>query len=394
MRSRVIKTKQQADNTYVPRRRQRKIPKKKYLLRHKQESPQHSTTATTATGVEDAIQESGAEHLTTTNKASGVEEIVVESDADSIAYSSDSSTPQTIMDPMREMLEIVRQMVEDNKAERDHQMAERERLKLESEQTKKQFEESLKAEKDREETIRQREQEDYRKRREEEEVRRKVMEKERIAEKAVEKIPAMTRHDDVELYIQGLENDLQQANIPLNRWKLILTTRLTPILKDFIRDLQADPAYTFADVKSRLLDSVGQTPTQAGQLLFEMKQKDVQGKSTAQLIQYTERLLIRVTKEATTPTECVVKLLIARVCSLLSTRARQYTNSQNITDMADFRRVLQSWESTESALIPEEKWSKPAKNFGVGTCFKCEKLGHHAAECRFNAEPQQKQTLH
>ena len=191
------------------------------------------------------------------------------------------------------------------------------------------------------------------------------MEKERIAEKAVEKIPAMTRHDDVELYIQGLENDLQQANIPLNQWKLILTTRLTPSLKDFIRNLQADPAYTFADVKARLLDSVGQTPTQAGQLLFEMKQKDVQGKTTAQLIQYTERLLIRVAKDATTPTECVVKLLIARVRSLLSTRACQYMDSQNITDMADLRRVLQSWESTESALIPEEKWSKPAKNFGV-----------------------------
>ena len=99
MRFRVSKTKQPADNTYVPRRCQRKIQKKKYFLRHKQESPQHSTTATTATGVEDAIQESGAEHLTTTNKASGIEEIVVESDADSIAYGSDSSTPQTINGP-------------------------------------------------------------------------------------------------------------------------------------------------------------------------------------------------------------------------------------------------------------------------------------------------------
>ena len=36
----------------------------------------------------------------------------------SIAYGSDSSTPQTIMDPMRQMLEIVQQVVEDNKAER------------------------------------------------------------------------------------------------------------------------------------------------------------------------------------------------------------------------------------------------------------------------------------
>ena len=85
-----------------------------------------------------------------------------------------------------------------------------------------------------------------------------------------------------------------------------------------------------------------------------------------------------------------MKPLIARVRSLLSTRARQYMDSQNITDMADLRRVLQSWESTENALIPEEKWPKPAKNFGVRTCFKCGKLGHRAAECRSNAEPQQK----
>jgi len=78
------------------------------------------------------------------------------------------------------------------------------------------------------------EQDDNRKRREEEEVRRTAMENKKIAEKAVEKITAMTRQDDVELYIAGLENDLQQANIPLHRWKLILTTRLDPVMKDYI----------------------------------------------------------------------------------------------------------------------------------------------------------------
>jgi len=196
---------------------------------------------------------------------------------------------------------------------------------------------------------------------EEEEVRRKAMENEGIAEKAEEKIPGMTRYDDVELYIQVLEKDLQQVNITLHHWKLIFTTRLTPILKDYIRDLQADPAYTFADVKARLFDSIGQTPTQVGQLLFDLKQKDFRGKSTAQLIQYTERLLTRLTKDTTTPTECVVKFLISRIRSLLSTRVRQYMDSQNITDMADLKRVLQYWESTKTALIPEEKWSKPAK---------------------------------
>ena len=40
--------------------------------------------------------------------------------------------------------------------------------------------------------------------------------------------------DDVELCVQGLENDLQQATLPRDCWKLILTSRLTLVLKDFL----------------------------------------------------------------------------------------------------------------------------------------------------------------
>ena len=116
---RVIGTTQPANDAYIPRHCQRRKNTNCALIIHKSYLSiqlQHHGC------VEDAIRESGAEHLTTTNTAGGVEDIVVESDdADSIEYDSDSSTPQTIMDPLRDMLEIVQQMVGDDKAERDHQ---------------------------------------------------------------------------------------------------------------------------------------------------------------------------------------------------------------------------------------------------------------------------------
>jgi len=71
----------------------------------------------------------------------------------------------------------------------------------------------------------------------------------------------MKEDEDVELFVQGLENDLLQAVIPKAWWKIILTTRLTPTLKGLIEDLQVDSAYDFEAVKAHLLHCVGQTPT-------------------------------------------------------------------------------------------------------------------------------------
>ena len=103
----------------------------------------------------------------------------------------------------------------------------------------------------------------------ERETRASTERQERKAEKIIDKIPAMTEGSDLELYLQGLENEFTQARIPGDRWKSLLTPRLTPALKDHIGDLQADPSSTYSEIKDTLLDRVGQISLQAGQQLFE-----------------------------------------------------------------------------------------------------------------------------
>ena len=78
----------------------------------------------------------------------------------------------------------------------------------------------------------------------------------------------MTESSNVELYLQLLENELHQADVPCTRWKSILTPHLTPALKDHIGDLQADPTKSYDDIKARLLDRSGQTALRVGVRAF------------------------------------------------------------------------------------------------------------------------------
>jgi len=61
------------------------------------------------------------------------------------------------------------------------------------------------------------------------------MEKVREAEKIVDEIPSITEKQNVKLYVQGLENELWQAEYPRHRWKEVLTSRHMPSLKDLVK---------------------------------------------------------------------------------------------------------------------------------------------------------------
>ena len=116
----------------------------------------------------------------------------------------------------------------------------------------------------------------------------------------------MSEKDYIELVIQGIESELQQEEISVERRKSILMTRLTPSLRDLVRDLQADHMTTFEEIKARLLDCAGITSTQAGQQFFDLRQQDVRKKSTSQLIQQVDRLINRLLRDATTMQEVCV----------------------------------------------------------------------------------------
>ena len=52
-----------------------------------------------------------------------------------------------------------------------------------------------------------------------------------------------------------------------------------------IADIPADPSRTFFDVKDCILASFGLTPTAVAVCFDELKAKDFEGKSTAQVLQ-------------------------------------------------------------------------------------------------------------
>ena len=178
----------------------------------------------------------------------------------------------------------------------------------------------------------------------------------------MDKIPIMRPTNDVELYVQGLENDLQQATIPRDCWKFTLTTRLTPVLKDLVSDLQVDHTADFEDGKARLLNCVGQTSTQAGQRVLQLRPVDIKTKSTALVMQQIQRLFYRATKEARTKDEVVTRLTVAKIQSLLSPRGHQFPDGRRVANFQELREALQSWEATEGSLFgddhPRMKWQQ------------------------------------
>jgi len=152
-------------------------------------------------------------------------------------------------------------------------------------------------------------------------------------ERIMDKIPIMRPTDYVEWHVQGRKNDLQQATIQRDCWKLILTTRLTPGLKDLVVDLQVDHTADFEEVKARLLDSERQTSTQAGQQVFQLSTVDIKTKSTAQVIQKIQRLLYRATKEAKTKDEVVTCLTVAKIRSFFSSRGQKFLDRWRVINL-------------------------------------------------------------
>ena len=183
----------------------------------------------------------------------------------------------------------------------------------------------------------------------------------------------MTEGSDLELYLQGLENEFTQARIPGNRWKSLLTPQLTPALKNHIGDLQADPSSTYSDIKDRLLDRVGPTSLQAGQQPFELRSNDIREKSSSQVIQMTERLINRTLRGALTVQDAVVQICIARICSLMSVEGQQHLDSWRINSKEYLHAALQSWESTRGCIVKDEqsRWNSQHGQSRKPVCYKC-----------------------
>ena len=75
-------------------------------------------------------------------------------------------------------------------------------------------------------------------------------------------IPAMTEEQDSEEYVTNLEELLHQNNVP-EKWRQILSTKITPAAKAVVAEHFDDATSTFQDIRDALLRCKGLTSIKA-----------------------------------------------------------------------------------------------------------------------------------
>ncbi len=121
--------------------------------------------------------------------------------------------------------------------------------------------------------------------------RQEERDREKAIERRIEKFPNIKEGENVELYLQSFENELEQAGVAKEKWKSLVTVRLTPKVKRFVGDLQKDSKAGYTQIKTRILIKAGITPAEAGQQLFNSTIDGMRGKSSGEYLQHLERLL-------------------------------------------------------------------------------------------------------
>ena len=99
-------------------------------------------------------------------------------------------------------------------------------------------------------------------------------------ERHIDKFPVIKDTDNVEIYIQSFENEMQQIGVLRDRSKALITVRLTPKLKAYICDLQQDSMSGYHEIKACLLENAGMSRANASQKLFTLAWELLRGKST------------------------------------------------------------------------------------------------------------------
>ncbi len=220
--------------------------------------------------------------------------------------------------------------------------------------------------------------------------RQEERDREKAIERRIEKFPNMKEGENVELYLQSFENELEQAGVAKEKWKSLVTVRLTPKVKQFVGDLQKDSKAGYTEIKTRILIKAGITPAEAGQQLFNSTIDGMRGKSSGEYLQHLERLLNRIFDGAEDERDRMAMLMLAKIRSIVGDDFKLHLSNRKIRTMEDLSSALEAWEIARGKLHHEDGYKH--RRYVPLTCHKCHKVGHRAFQCRSGAtDPVQQQ---
>ena len=212
------------------------------------------------------------------------------------------------------------------------------------------------------------------------------------------KLPAMTKGEDLELFLELFESALTAGGVPLDKWVSKLHASLDTDTKLAIKETITAPGATYEDIKNALVGQTHLTFAAASESLLTLEQGAITKLPIRQAVQKVARLYEKITREATTMREMCLYSAVATVRVALAREVKQYIDIKGSCEWNSFCCSLEEWQRTNPGRpmwenkgrhVPDRHmfpYRQPSRSAGsirkLGECFHCGKQGHFAAECR------------
>ncbi len=207
---------------------------------------------------------------------------------------------------------------------------------------------------------------------------------------------------EIEIFLNSLEAELANAGVELDEWKTILLAKITPKCKNLVLDLLQNPTTTYLDIKNRLYNNVGMSKASTGSKLWV---KDASGKSVREVVWSGTLLLERLFSGCESVYDCIIEIMKALLRQVLSETEQAVLDSKMIKCKQD---LIEAGDAIDTIMdgkkLGHKKDLSNSKHFGTSnsgyrhytnphpaqiTCFKCNRQGHRAIDCR-SRFPQQR----
>ena len=193
--------------------------------------------------------------------------------------------------------------------------------------------------------------------------------------------------DDLEEFFVGIEKKLGAGAIREGEWMNIVDSKLTGKVSIAWQDI-AVTAGDYREAKSRLLKVCGYTPKLAADGFYGFKVEQCRGLTADQVYHKGLQLLRRMLAPVKVAEEAEFALLKGWVCHVVPRRARTMLDTRPLGSSTELISALQDFLSSEG-----DRGDGQAATFRMGhsesqrergsaiTCFKCNRVGHKAADC-------------